>query len=67
MAICSRTGKRKFDTELDAQISISTVQSSNAHHRHRSHRDEPSRAYECEFCHSWHTTSQAKRKLAGKN
>lgn len=59
---CPRTGKRKFNTELDAEIFISRVQMRGAHHRKMKRgRDEPSRAYKCEFCHTWHVTGQSKR------
>lgn len=58
---CLRTGKPMFPNKLEADLAIADTQRSNSHHRRRKFRDEPTRSYECEFCHSWHLTSQAER------
>lgn len=60
---CKTTGKTKF-SELDAKIALSEVTSVEVHHRHRKFREVPKRHYECEFCHSWHLTSQDRRGAA---
>lgn len=59
---CPKTGKESFDTELDAMIKMSNIVMSITRHRKHRFREEPIRAYQCEFCHHWHTTSQAKRR-----
>lgn len=65
-ARCPKTGKVKFSTELDAEIFISRVQSWGSHHRKMKRgRDEPTRAYRCEFCHWWHVTGQTKGEGRG--
>lgn len=63
---CSRTGKRKFFTELDCQIAISRTHAYSAHHRKmKRDQDVPIRAYQCEFCSAWHMTGQTKGEGRG--
>lgn len=59
---CYKTGKQSFDTEMEANIHISTIRLNIVTHRKHRFREEPVRSYECEFCGKWHTTSQAKRR-----
>lgn len=61
MEKCPKTGKDKYDTQLDAEIVKSRIQGQVTGHRKMSYREEPSRTYECEFCFGWHLTSQAER------
>jgi hypothetical protein len=58
--ICSRTGKQRFPTQMEADLAVASIHSTNAHHRHRKYRDEPQRSYRCEFCGDWHFTSQGR-------
>ena len=55
---CNRTQKDKFPSRLEADLAIADIQRSNNHNRHRKYREEPQRSYNCEFCGSWHMTSQ---------
>lgn len=47
--------KERHRTEVDAQVALSRILSSNWN----GHR-VPQRAYPCQFCHGWHLTSQAR-------
>lgn len=63
--ICGRTGKRKFDSELEANIAVAAVQLRYKKHRSQSHlHTEPQRSYRCEFCDQWHMTGQDKHEPA---
>ena len=53
---CIRTGKVKFNSELDARIALAG----------RINRDlGEKRVYQCEFCHEYHLTSQNKGRASG--
>lgn len=60
--ICSKTGKTKYPTRLEAQLAMADIQRSNAHHHHRKYREEPVRVYPCEHCSQWHMTSQTENR-----
>lgn len=49
-----RTGKRRYDTELDAKIKLALMDPDNGN-RHEL------RVYLCEFCCGWHLTRQPPR------
>lgn len=59
---CLKTGKDRYPDKLECDLAIADIQRSNNHHRRRKYRDEPSRSYECNFCSSWHMTSQPERE-----
>lgn len=53
---CERTGKVPYGTEDAALRVIQKMWASP-----KPGKTLPCRAYQCEFCNRWHTTSQAKR------
>lgn len=60
MTKCYRTGKTRYPDALEANIQINRIRKNITRHRKQRFREEPKRAYECEFCLGWHITSQAK-------
>lgn len=62
MARCSTTGKTKYPNRLEADLAIADIGRAVAHHRKNKNRETPTRSYRCEFCRSWHMTSQDKNQ-----
>lgn len=58
---CSTTGKDRFPSSMEANLAIADVQLNAKHHRKGKYREEPTRAYCCEFCRGWHMTSSESR------
>lgn len=59
---CSTTGKDRFPSKLEAELAIADIQRRNKSNRRRKFREEPSRSYRCEFCGTYHLTSQSKNE-----
>jgi len=55
--ICRHTRKAKL-SELDAQLIVISVRVGEFKHRKMGEIKRPRRYYKCEFCNSFHTTSQ---------
>lgn len=65
MAICDKTGKRKYRTSVDAQLIMARIGVINKRKRKQRFSEEPIRAYRCEFCGQYHLTHQAKGEGRG--
>jgi hypothetical protein len=59
---CSTTGKDRFPNEMESNLAIASLTLASKHHRRQKYRELPTRSYQCEFCHGWHMTSQAKNE-----
>jgi hypothetical protein len=55
---CSKT---KYSTSIEAMLALARIEAVNKHKRKQRFNEEPSRVYQCEWCHSWHLTSQSKK------
>lgn len=59
---CPKTGKQRFPTQLDAQLTMATIQSNIKHRRKMKFREEPVRTYRCPHCGGFHLSSQSRNK-----
>jgi len=57
---CSATGKTRFPSQLEADLTLSNIMRFN-NRPHTRFTEEPVRSYHCEFCHDWHLSGQEKR------
>jgi hypothetical protein len=53
---CDRTDKLKYGSRSQAKSQVKRVKREQSR---KSNKRLQTRVYECGFCHSWHTTSQA--------
>lgn len=56
---CSKSGKDRYPSKIEADLAIANVKKNVTFHRKQKYREEPTRSYRCGFCGGWHMTSRS--------